>query len=92
MGIVSLWPNVGEVALARRESSFRALHWIMAKVSKSALKTRPPPAFQPFQLATLVDHVPAGSGWVHDVKALVKRASSKALRDWGQAAQLLPKV
>lgn len=40
----------------------------MAKVSKSALKTRPPPAFQPVQLATLVDHVPAGSGWVHEMK------------------------
>jgi bifunctional non-homologous end joining protein LigD len=33
------------------------------------------------------------SHWhVADVKALVKRASSKALRDWGRAAQLLPKV
>ncbi len=27
-----------------------------------------PPAFRPPQLATLVDHVPTGSGWLHEVK------------------------
>lgn len=27
-----------------------------------------PPAFRPPQLATLVDHVPAGRGWLHEVK------------------------
>jgi bifunctional non-homologous end joining protein LigD len=26
------------------------------------------PAFRPVQLATLVDHVPAGSGWLHEMK------------------------
>jgi bifunctional non-homologous end joining protein LigD len=28
----------------------------------------PPPPFQPVQLATLVDHVPPGERWVHEVK------------------------
>ncbi len=27
-----------------------------------------PPPFRPVQLATLVDHVPAGSGWLHEMK------------------------
>jgi len=27
-----------------------------------------PPAFQPVQLATLVDHVPTGNGWLHEMK------------------------
>jgi bifunctional non-homologous end joining protein LigD len=40
----------------------------MAKASTSAIKTRQLPAFQPVQLAILVDHVPAGSGWVHELK------------------------
>jgi bifunctional non-homologous end joining protein LigD len=28
----------------------------------------PPPAFRPLQLATLVDAVPVGGDWVHEVK------------------------
>ena len=38
---------------------------------KTARKARPPdrpPAFRPLQLATLVDSVPAGSAWLHEVK------------------------
>ena len=31
-------------------------------------KPGPLPAFRDVQLATLVDHVPAGSGWLHEVK------------------------
>ncbi|WP_150291860.1 DNA ligase D [Sphingobium estronivorans] len=31
-------------------------------------KTRRQPAFQPPQLATLVDAVPAGNGWMHEIK------------------------
>lgn len=44
----------------------------MPNVSKSAVsnrskpKTRPP--FRPVQLATLVDRVPEGSGWLHEMK------------------------
>ncbi|WP_176596058.1 MULTISPECIES: DNA ligase D [Sphingobium] len=30
--------------------------------------TRPAPAFQPPQLATLVDAVPTGNGWMHEIK------------------------
>ena len=46
-----------------------------AKVSRSSAKApmaspsrgKPPP-FQPVQLATLVDHVPAGERWLHEMK------------------------
>ena len=31
-------------------------------------KARKPPAFQPLQLATLVDSVPTGPGWLHETK------------------------
>jgi bifunctional non-homologous end joining protein LigD len=33
-----------------------------------ALRTAAPPAFRPVQLATLVDTVPGGSGWLHEMK------------------------
>jgi bifunctional non-homologous end joining protein LigD len=42
----------------------------MAK-KRTALSSRSPgavPAFQPPQLATLVDHVPPGTAWVHEMK------------------------
>lgn len=35
---------------------------------KKKVATSKPPAFQPPQLATLVDHVPSGPGWLHEVK------------------------
>ena len=37
------------------------------KVSKPAAKGRPP-KFRPLQLATLVDAVPVGNGWFHEIK------------------------
>jgi bifunctional non-homologous end joining protein LigD len=40
-------------------------------VRKAAPRSRAaatPPAFQPPQLATLVDHVPPGNGWLHEIK------------------------
>ena len=39
-----------------------------AKAKPKAAKPRALPAFRPPQLATLVDSVPAGSGWIHEVK------------------------
>lgn len=44
-----------------------------APVATAATKARrrgkgAPPPFQPVQLATLVDHVPAGDRWVHELK------------------------
>jgi bifunctional non-homologous end joining protein LigD len=39
-----------------------------AKPKTAKHKTGPLPAFRDVQLATLVDHVPAGSGWLHEVK------------------------
>jgi bifunctional non-homologous end joining protein LigD len=35
---------------------------------RKARGTGKPPAFRPPQLATLVDHVPEGPGWLHEVK------------------------
>ena len=35
---------------------------------KSRASAAKPPAFRPVQLATLVDHVPAGGGWLHEMK------------------------
>ncbi len=35
---------------------------------KSAKASGTPPPFRPVQLATLVDHVPAGNGWLHEMK------------------------
>jgi len=37
------------------------------KVGKSAVKGKPP-KFRPLQLATLVDAVPVGNGWFHEIK------------------------
>jgi bifunctional non-homologous end joining protein LigD len=31
-------------------------------------KSGAPPPFRPVQLATLVDHVPPGAGWLHEMK------------------------
>jgi len=40
-----------------------------AKASRSARARRgKPPAFRPVQLATLVDHVPTGTNWLHELK------------------------
>lgn len=35
---------------------------------RRAVKAATPPPFQPVQLATLVDHVPAGDRWLHELK------------------------
>ena len=39
-----------------------------AKVRKGKAKGGKPPAFRDLQLATLVDHVPTGSRWLHEIK------------------------
>jgi bifunctional non-homologous end joining protein LigD len=38
------------------------------KVAKGATKKAKPPAFRKLQLATLVDAVPTGNGWFHEIK------------------------
>jgi bifunctional non-homologous end joining protein LigD len=40
----------------------------MAKSKSTGTTAKRPPAFQPVQLATLVDHIPPGSAWVHEMK------------------------
>ncbi len=39
-----------------------------SKARAKAEKSGTPPPFQPVQLATLVDHVPPGNTWVHEMK------------------------
>ena len=39
-----------------------------ASPARKAPKASRPPPFRPVQLATLVDRVPAGAGWVHEMK------------------------
>jgi bifunctional non-homologous end joining protein LigD len=39
-----------------------------AKTRKASKAERSPPPFQPVQLATLVDHVPPGDRWLHELK------------------------
>lgn len=38
------------------------------KGGRTKRKVTPPPAFQEPQLATLADHVPSGTGWIHEYK------------------------
>ncbi|MBB5713246.1 DNA ligase D [Sphingomonas aerophila] len=38
------------------------------RVAKSSSRAGKPPAFKPLQLCTLVDAVPAGNGWLHEIK------------------------
>ena|ERR1700730_7469256 len=54
-----------------------------AKHSPAQKATTAPPAFRPVQLATLVDAVPAGDRWIHEMKydgyrALVAVGASEA--------------
>src|SRR5258707_4559636 len=54
-----------------------------AKLSPAQKATTAPPAFRPVQLATLVDAVPAGERWIHEMKydgyrALVAVGASEA--------------
>ncbi len=41
---------------------------VKTKAKTPARGKQPPPPFQPVQLATLVDHVPPGDRWVHEMK------------------------
>ncbi|GLR48161.1 DNA ligase D [Sphingomonas astaxanthinifaciens] len=38
------------------------------KGGRTKRKVTPPPGFEPPQLATLADHAPTGSGWIHELK------------------------
>ncbi|MEH3035510.1 MAG: DNA ligase D [Sphingomonas adhaesiva] len=55
-----------------------------AATAKTRSATGAPPAFEPPQLCTLVDAVPTGSGWIHEVKydgyrALIATGGGKAV-------------
>ena len=50
---------------------------------KAPAPTGKPPKFRPPQLATLVDAVPAGNGWLHEIKYDGYRALDRRRRDDG---------
>ncbi|KKW90989.1 DNA ligase D [Sphingobium chungbukense] len=72
--------TMGEIAAGAPSVSLKgkkgkAFDAAMAKAAaatpaKASARARPPkpPGFQPPQLATLVDAVPTGSGWMHEIK------------------------
>jgi len=59
---------------AKKRSSAAKMEASPAPASKSGPRTKKgkpdgiAPPFRPVQLATLVDHVPAGNGWLHEMK------------------------
>ena len=53
-GTTAKLPEASPLPDSQRASSFK--------------KKGAPPAFRPVQLATLVDHVPAGNAWLHEMK------------------------
>ncbi|MBC7493062.1 MAG: DNA ligase D [Novosphingobium sp.] len=66
--------NVHSLA-AKKDDAFTAEMTKAARHSKRAAKPAAkqakrgePPGFKPVQLATLVDAVPAGNGWMHEIK------------------------
>lgn len=52
----------------RRTGKDTAPATVPAKRRSKAGKMATPPPFRPVQLARLVDHVPAGNGWLHEMK------------------------
>ena len=52
-----------------------------SKAKRKAASTSKPPAFRKPQLATLVDSVPAGNGWMHEIKFDGYRAMIAAAGD-----------
>ncbi len=64
--------HVASVASGRAMADIAAgdLAWTggKARKAKAAPAKAVPPAFRPLQLATLADHVPPGSAWVHELK------------------------
>jgi bifunctional non-homologous end joining protein LigD len=55
------------VPASRKTSSSKAASAPKRKAGKAGAAL-PPPPFQPVQLATLVDSVPAGDRWLHEMK------------------------
>ncbi|TCI00775.1 DNA ligase D [Roseococcus sp. SYP-B2431] len=54
--------------LARKPGVYAPAPRRLAKASPKLREVLPLPVFRPPQLATLVDHVPAGDRWIHEMK------------------------
>ena len=57
----------GKKPKAPTDRTFKTASPARAARGKASVSATPPP-FQSVQLATLVDHVPPGNGWVHEMK------------------------
>ncbi len=66
------------------EASAQAKPLPLRPESRERAGTGKPPPFRPPQLATLVDHVPAGSGWLHEMKYDGYRCDARDRRREGQ--------
>lgn len=62
----ALWPL--PPVLSTKVPFMRSPYMAKKNLSASTKGVRAVPAFQPPQLATLVDHVPSGAAWVHEMK------------------------
>jgi bifunctional non-homologous end joining protein LigD len=64
--------TMDEIAAGKRSSLAKkvrsALQTIIAPRAQARARRATIPPFQPVQLATLVDHVPAGDRWLHELK------------------------
>lgn len=66
-GAFSLAGKSGDAFTAQMDAAARHNHKRKPAPSKRKAAGKPP-AFRPPQLATLVDAVPAGNGWMHEIK------------------------
>ena len=60
--------EIAEARKARKARPAAKAEPAAAPKGKAGRKQGPMPAFQPVQLARLVDHVPAGDAWLHEMK------------------------
>lgn len=68
-GVQSLEGKKGKAfAAAMSANADRNRKAAQAKPRAARKKATKPPAFRPVQLATLVDHVPDGNAWFHEIK------------------------
>ncbi|MBO9671098.1 MAG: DNA ligase D [Sphingobium sp.] len=67
-GTQSLSGKKGADFVAVMEKAARHNARAAKPTSRTKAKTAAPPRFETPQLATLVDHVPAGNGWMHEIK------------------------
>jgi bifunctional non-homologous end joining protein LigD len=64
----AVWHSDRDAAKRDRQQESKNARKTKSFSNSKARRTGKPPAFRPVQLATLVDHVPTGRDWLHEVK------------------------